>query len=315
MANLDKSDLLAELKGRYGPLKKLEGTNSLFEIGNGAARIYFRYSKLHGGKKAFYGLRKEDLQQLEGFPSVICFLWDEQRQPLFVRFADYEDVFHTSVPAKDGQFKPIIYPHDEGTEMYIPRAGRFNVEANFGYELLDQVIDSNKLSQVPDLSHSQVQTMLGAVGFAKGYDVWIPAQDRGSLDWSVTNQFDLRDELPKGFDLVKAILQEIDVVWLHRGSSDLRALFEVEHSTPVYSGLLRFNDVHLVAPKLISRFTVVSNDTRRSLFVRQLTRPTFRTSGLSDLCTFLDYGNVFGWHNRIKSLHEKHETESGLGCC
>ena len=90
------------------------------------------------------------------------------------------------------------------------------------------------------------------------------------------------------------------MVWLDKGSGSLEALFEVEHSTPVYSGLLRFNDVHLVAPKVISRFTIVSNDTRRSLFTRQLNRPAFRASGLSDVCTFLEYVNVFGWFSRLQ---------------
>jgi hypothetical protein len=77
-------------------------------------------------------------------------------------------------------------------------------------------------------------------------------------------------------------------------------MFEVEHSTPIYSGLLRFNDVHLVAPLLRPRFSVVANDARRDLFVRQLNRPTFRLSGLRELCTFLDYKDVFGWYTRVK---------------
>jgi len=39
-----------------------------------------------------------------------------------------------------------------------------------------------------------------------------------------------------------SILQEVDVIWIPPGSSELKALFEIEHSTAVYSGLLRFND-------------------------------------------------------------------------
>jgi hypothetical protein len=40
---------------------------------------------------------------------------------------------------------------------------------------------------------------------------------------------------------------------------------------------------------------------RRSLFVRQLNRPTFRVSGLNQLCTFLEYKNVYGWFQRVCS--------------
>jgi type II restriction enzyme len=104
--------------------------------------------------------------------------------------------------------------------------------------------------------------------------------------------------LPNGFDEVAATLQEIDVVWATAGANRIEALFEVEHSTPVYSGLLRFNDLLLTAPNL-SRFSIVSNDTRRAVFSRQVHRPTFRRSGLSEIVSFLEYPNVYDWHERI----------------
>jgi hypothetical protein len=47
--------------------------------------------------------------------------------------------------------------------------------------------------------------------------------------------------------MVEPVLSEVDVVWVRRGAGDLVALFDVEHTTSVYSGLLRFNDVHLIA--------------------------------------------------------------------
>jgi hypothetical protein len=299
MANQLKPELLAELKRRYGSLRKLDATQSLFEIGGGAARVYVRYSKLHQRNQGFYGLREGDLRQLEGLPSAICFLWPGQMEPLFVPFTEYEEVFRSCMPATDGQYKAIIYPRTEGTEMVLPKVGRFNVEGHFGFEILDDLIDKAKLGGIPDLTHPQVQTMLGAVGVAKGYDVWIPSKDRVALDWSLSECFECRHELPTMFESILGILQEIDVIWLQRGSSDMQALFEIEHSTPIYSGLLRFNDVHLTAPAPISRFTIVSNDARRALFARQVNRPTFRTSGLSELCTFLEYVDVFGWHKRV----------------
>ena len=99
----------------------------------------------------------------------------------------------------------------------------------------------------------------------------------------------------------KVTIQQVDVVWIRRGSNDVKALFEVEHSTPVYSGLLRLNDIHLAAPRLDARFSVVANQERRTAFVRQVNRPTFRASGLAELCTFLEYANVYQWHGRIRS--------------
>jgi type II restriction enzyme len=105
--------------------------------------------------------------------------------------------------------------------------------------------------------------------------------------------------LPNCFNAVRAALEEIDVMWIERGAGRLRALFEVEHSTPIYSGLLRFNDVLLTSPDLGARFTIVSNDERRSLFIRQLNRPTFHVSKLDENCTFMEYASVYNWHLRL----------------
>ncbi len=130
--------------------------------------------------------------------------------------------------------------------------------------------------------------------------MWLPRINRAALDWTVTDKFPLHSRLPERYQLVRSILSEIDVVWMERGGGDLVALFEVEHSTSIYSGLLRFNDVHLIAPELRSRFSIVARDIRRSLFVRQINRPTFQRSGLFDLCSFMRYENVCDWFERIK---------------
>lgn len=302
MATEYKRTLLREVGRRYGQIKPLEGSQSLFDVGNGALRIYFRYSKIHHPRKrAFYGLREDDLRRLQGYPSVICFLWDDQREPLFIPFEEYEVVFQSVEPARDGQFKVQLVFGPESTELYLPQAGKFNIEGYFGWEPLERVIDKTKLNDIPELSHSQVQSLLGAVGDIKNFNVWIPPIDRPRLDFRLVRQFPCCDALPGMFDSVKDILCEVDVVWIARGSGQLSALFEVEHSTPIYSGLLRFNDIHLTAPRLQPNFSIVANEERGDLFLRQASRPTFKVSGLSDLCTFMKYDNVYAWYHRLRN--------------
>lgn len=301
MANLTKTGFLDQLNSRYGKPKQLPGSLSLFEIGDGLARIYIRYSKIHPRNRTFFGLRQDDLKQLEGFNSVICFLWDTQAEPIFIPFSDFEDIFNTLTPASDGQFKAQIYPNDE-TELYIANAGRFNVEGFYGWNNLDGLIDKNKIVVLPDFNHSQIQTLIGSIGTLKGYDVWIPSLDRNRLDWNIAEKFECRSDLPSRYGKVDNIIREIDVIWMQRGSSELRAMFEVEYSTPIYSGLLRFNDLHLVEPNLKLKFSVISNDLRRALFLRQINRPTFKVSGLSEICNFMEYKDVFNWFNRTKGV-------------
>jgi hypothetical protein len=294
-----KIDLLKNLENQYGKCKKLPNTQSLFDLGQGHCRIYVRYSKLHNRNQSFYGLRKEDLRQLEGLNSVICFLWDEQSEPLFVPYSEFEEIFTELEPSSDGQIKVQIYQEPNGTELYIANAGRFNVESFFGWEYLDSLIDRDTIINIPDFTHSQIQTLIGAIGINKGFDIWIPSIDKSRLDWQLTQKFECRNDLPARYVKVVEIIREIDVMWLKRGSTELTAIFEVEHSTPIYSGLLRFNDLHLMEPNLKPKYNIVSNDLRRALFLRQINRPTFKTSGLSELCNFLEYKDIYGWFNRI----------------
>jgi hypothetical protein len=298
MPNQFKINFLNNLERRYGKLKKLPNSLSLYEIGNGLCRIYIRYSKVHGRNQSFYGIRKDDLIQLDGFNSVICFLWDTQNEPLFIPYSEFEEVFSVLEPASDGQIKAQIYHEKDGTELYIANSGRFNVEGFMGWNYFDLLIDRSKIVTFPDFSHSQMQTLIGSIGIHRGYDIWIPNNDRIKLDWEIAEKFSCKNDLPERYFKVFNVIKQIDVLWLRRGSSDLSAMFEVEHSTSIYSGLLRFNDLHLVEPNLKPKFSIVSNDIRRALFLRQINRPTFRMSGLSDLCSFLEYKDVFGWFNR-----------------
>ena len=306
MPNPLKVAFIEELRRRFGVPRKLDNSESLYEIANGKARLYFRYSRKHPRNRTFFGLRKIDLQLLEGHNSVVCFVWDDQAEPLFVPFEEFEEIFAGLTPASDGQYKAQVYEQVGSTELYIANAGRFNVDSYIGWPYLESRIGTLD-NVLPELSHMQVQTLLGGIGEAKGFDIWIPLNDRGKLDWNLTARFGLRESLPPCLTPIKGIAEEIDVIWLERGGDRPAAFYEVEHSTSVYSGLLRFNDVHLMIPSLTLRFGIVSNDERRALFVRQVSRPTFRASRLRELCTFFEYRNVFDWHRRLWTGGKRHD--------
>ncbi len=299
MPNPVKDKFLSELRQQTGALVKLPNSNSLFDVSGGAARIYIRYSKVHDRGTTFYGLRKEDLQQLEGHPAFIVFLWDEQAEPLFVPFAAYEQVFRSAQPAPDGQYKAQVYLDGDSTELYLAKAGRFNLEGLSGWQQITALLNSKSAAAIPEMSHWQVQSILSAIGAAKGYDIWVPQNDRCRLHLDVVGELRCRDELPPSLEEIGDVLQEVDVLWLQRGSNQLCGLFEVEHTTPIYSALLRFNDVHLVAANPSQTFRIIADSSRRGVFVRQLNRPTFRASGLHQICTFLEYANVYGWFTRV----------------
>jgi type II restriction enzyme len=68
----------------------------------------------------------------------------------------------------------------------------------------------------------------------------------------------------------------IDVVWVSRAAGTVAAAFEVEHSTSIYSGILRMHDLalgtHMGAQ---STLFLVAPDNRRDEVAQQLRRPAF----------------------------------------
>ena len=293
-----KAPVLAELEKRFGKSRRLEKSKSMYRFGNDDVFIYFRYSKFHKGKTLFYGLRSDDLQQLEGRCAWICFLWDGQTEPVFVPFQEYEEIFRSAKPARDGQIKVHLRIGNDGLDRSLPKVGRFSLDPHIGWESLDDAVTNRTSQNLPAMSHTQIQLWLSVIGMVKNFDVWIPLADRPKVRALDSIRESFIQTLPTGFEQVQAILSQVDVLWLERGSSRLGALFEVEHSTTIYSGLLRLNDVRLVAPNMEPTFSIVADDERRSDFLRQVNRPTFQRSGLSDICRFMKYEDIFSWHSR-----------------
>lgn len=305
MANDFKASLLEQIERRCGSITRLSGSRSLIEV-SGDVRLYLRYSKLHARNVAFFGLRQVDLNVLEGHRSYICFFTDRE-QPLFIPYNDFEGVIRQSPLASDGQYKVQIAYSTSTRDLYIPRMGHFNVDAYGGIESLRCDAEPSGQGNAYGLSHWQVQTLIGGIGVSKGYSVFVPQNNADLLDWALTQRFQPLRVLPSYITDRTAFASEVDVIWVDHRQDLIAAAFEVEHSTAVYSGLLRFNDLLLTCPSA-NRFFIVSNEGRRELFVRQLQRPTFQRSGLSEVASFLDYANVVDWHRRLVSLSPSRDS-------
>ncbi len=302
MASPIRSEFLSSLEGEFGRLQRIGTSTSLFAIRE-KARLYVRYSKIHKRGSTFFGLRQADIALLEGFPSFIAFLWEDQTEPLLLPFEQFAPVFQSIEPASDGQYKVHIYTNDEGTDLHIVRAGRFGVDSYFGLRELRAALVGEDQPLPTDFSHHQMQTIVGSIGSLTGHVVYIPMNDRPFLDWEIVDRFKLADDVPAtGRHAPTVSLAFIDVLWIHPTRNLLAAAFEIEHSTPIYSGLLRFNDVHIHFK--LPRAGIVADAEREEAFLRQINRGTFRASGLSDVCLFYKYSDIYRWYLRLLSGHQ-----------
>jgi len=142
-------------------------------------------------------------------------------------------------------------------------------------------------TEPPVLDHAHVQWVLAKVGRQLGCQVWIAANDQrrgwggeqlGSLSVPALPHLGLGPDSQR-------IVSMIDVVWL-TGVNQVAAAFEVEHTTSVYSGLLRMADLAALSPNLSFPLYVVAPASRLPRVRRELARPTFRALALDRRCRF-----------------------------
>jgi len=151
--------------------------------------------------------------------------------------------------------------------------------------------------KTPDARHSlRIQGVLAEIGRIMGFKVWIPRADRARVLDLVTaeDRVAFVDDLPLNYDdATLSTIQQIDVLWL-KGRSIIRA-FEVEHTTAVYSGLLRMADLLALQPNMAIRLHIVAPEERREKVMREMLRPVFSLldrGPLAETCTYISYDNV-----------------------
>ncbi|MGH7717483.1 MAG: hypothetical protein ACREON_01385 [Gemmatimonadaceae bacterium] len=137
------------------------------------------------------------------------------------------------------------------------------------------------------LDHAHVQWVLAKIGWKLGYRVWVAANDWSrSCQGESLGSLSVRRLPPLGVDAAsQRIVSLIDVVWL-RGANEVAAAFEIEHTTAVYSGLLRMADLAALSPNLRFPLYVVAPRDRLNKVRRELSRPTLRALNLHRRCGF-----------------------------
>jgi len=111
---------------------------------------------------------------------------------------------------------------DGGVELYLAHCGRFNVEGNFGWVDIDAMTKGVRSETPSELSHSQMQTLLGSIGAAKGYDIWIPTYDQPKLDWTLTKVFEYRNVRPLGFQSINMFSKRLTLSGFGRDQASQR---------------------------------------------------------------------------------------------
>ena len=149
----------------------------------------------------------------------------------------------------------------------------------------------------------KIQGLLSHIGETMGFKIWLPRSDRSNVlkEWNPGSAV-LLNELPLNYDdTTLQTIEQIDVMWLKRRS--IFRAFEVEHSTAIYSGILRMADLLALQPNMDIRLHIVAPFDRKDKVLQEIRRPVFSLldrAPLSEICTFISYDSV---HELSKEHH------------
>ena len=146
-----------------------------------------------------------------------------------------------------------------------------------------------------------------------GFKIWLPRNDRASVqrEWSPESDDQLLETLPLNYDdTTLQTIENIDVLWI-KGRTIIRA-FEVEHTTAVYSGILRMADLLALQPNMDIKLHIVAPESRKQKVFTEILRPVFsllERAPLSESCTYLSYDAI---EELMQLKHIGHISDSVL---
>lgn len=263
--------------------------------------LYFNKEKLYSKNEIWYAV--EDNFNLEGLTPRASFNSDisrytenaqvkVKRKPLLFTIINLEDKEHRI------QLIPEIR---EKIDKYI--------ESKVLLEKGPPIIVEKKEEKQPLVStHNLNVYKLAKTGNLLGCDVWI-AKDLKNIEveGKKLSEFSLEDLVIPGLTRnILNILKGIDVLWL-RNNEYVIAGFEVEHTTQIYSGLLRFSDLFLSIPSLTMSAYIIAPDKRKQQVETQFKRITFKHlfSQVSSKINVIYYSAFNLGYNSIESIYKQ----------
>jgi type II restriction enzyme len=145
-----------------------------------------------------------------------------------------------------------------------------------------------------DHTHTEIQGWIRDLGLSLGYKVWVAANDTGREYRGGRLGDYCLERLPTSLERAASFeaIRLIDVIWLEGEGDGVVAAFEVEHSTSIYSGIVRMLDLAYGAEKAITgNFFLVAPDNREQDVRAQFARPAFARVDDLDL-RYLPYGEI-----------------------
>jgi hypothetical protein len=191
-------------------------------------------------------------------------------------YSKYDDLYSILQRIKEGK----AYEQKAEPEIFQIKEEAKELQA----EDVKEILKDGELSD-----HVRMQWQLIHLGLKTGARVWVPRNDQPKIKKEFAFS-EFEETFSAGIDMPAKYVENIDVVWKEEFRID--AAFEIEHSTAIYSGLLRFSDLKIIAPNISYPLFLVAPLAKKNRVFEQVKRPTFKKLGLDKDVRYLSYERV-----------------------
>ena len=195
--------------------------------------------------------------------------------------------------------KTVVRTLDREVEVEIPDEFDRSTE-------LESTLDDSSPATVGRES-TRMQAKVAQMGAEMGFHIWVPRNDKARVLEHIPERIhgNFLDILPLNYDdTTLRTIEQIDVLWLRRRS--MARAFEIEHTTAIYSGLLRMADLLALQPNMDIDLHIVAPDDKRERVLREIRRPVFPLldrGPLYERCSYLSYDSIDSLSNTPHLSH------------
>ena len=154
-------------------------------------------------------------------------------------------------------------------------------------------------------NHTQMIFALANLGKKMGYKIWIGKKEQGQKYYNLKlNQICDYEELPilEMKREARRIIEQIDIIWFDKDQPT--AGFEVENSTNVQTGIMRFVNLIKKEPLIASKLYILTPDIRKNKVEKELKNPAFigEPLYLEKKIKYILYSDFIGLYNSLRKF-------------
>jgi len=160
--------------------------------------------------------------------------------------------------------------------------------------IIQETSKNKDAKEIREFNHSYYQGILIIVGNLKQFKTFCPDQDKNKtfLDRKLSELRSLK-EIPKfSYDFFVDKCKTIDTVWFNEKDMP-KSLFEIEHSTDIYSSLIKFNELQDFNTAML----IVADKPRRPEYDNKIRMSSFKE--ISRNVKFLDYESLITQYEAV----------------